>query len=79
MDFYFPIIVTVLLVFMQTYFVIKRYQVYALLLSIAFSIIIITYLKSYDLVVVCILGNILFYLMVFAAYITRPRFKTKEE
>ena len=79
MDTYFPIIVIIILVFVQTYLVLNRYLVYALLLSIAFSISIITYLKIYDLVIVCILGNTLFYLMVFAAYITRPRFKTTEE
>ena len=79
MDTYFPIIVIIILVFVQTYLVLNRYLVSALLLSIAFSISIITYLKIYDLVIVCILGNTLFYLMVFAAYITRPRFKTTEE
>ena len=78
MDFYFPIIVTILLTFLQTYLVKKRYTLSALLLAILFSISILTYIKNYDMVVVAILGNTLFYLMVFATYITRPRFKTKE-
>jgi hypothetical protein len=78
MDFYLPIIVTVLLTFPQTYFAKKGYILYALILALMFSISIMTYLKSYDFVVYAILGNTLFYLMVFAAYITRPRFKTKE-
>lgn len=78
MDFYFPIIVTILLTFLQTYLVKKRYTFSALLLAILFTISIITYIKNYDIVVYAILGNTLFYLMVFAAYITRPRFKTKE-
>ena len=78
MDFYFPIIVTILLTFLQTYFVKKRYVLSALLLSILFSISIVTYIKNYDFVVYAILGNTLFYLMVFATYITRPRFKAKK-
>jgi len=78
MEFYFPIIVTVLLVFPQVYFVKKGYILYALILSLLFSISIMTYIKSYDFVVYAILGNTLFYLMVIAAYFTRPRFKTKE-
>ena len=76
MDFYFPIIVTILLTFLQTYLVKKRYTRSALLLAILFSISIMTYIKNYDMVVVAMLGNTLFYLMVFATYITRPRFKT---
>lgn len=78
MELYFPIIVTILLVFPQTYFAKKGYILHTLLLSILFSISILTYIKNYDLVIVAILGNTLFYLMVVAAYITRPRFKTKE-
>ena len=78
MDFYFPIIVTILLTFLQTYLVKKRYTFSALLLAILFTISIITYIKNYDIVVYAILGNTLFYLMVVAAYITRPRFKTKD-
>ena len=78
MNFYFPIIVTCLLTFPQTYFAKKGHFIYALILALMFSISIMTYLKSYDFVVYAILGNTLFYLMVFAAYITRPRFKIKE-
>ena len=75
---YFPIIVTILLTFLQTYLVKKRHILSALVLTILFSISIMTFIKNYDLVVVAILANTLFYLMIFAAYITRPRFKTKE-
>ena len=78
MNLYFPIIVTVLLTFPQVYFVKKGKILYALLLSIFFSISIITYINQYDLYVYALLGNTLFYLMVFAAFITRPRFKTKD-
>jgi hypothetical protein len=79
MDFYLPIIVTVLLTFPQTYFAKKGYILYALILALMFSISIMTYLKSFDFVAYAILGNMMFYLMVFAAYLKRPRFKTKEE
>ncbi len=78
MDFYFPIILTILLVFPQTYFAKKGYILYATILSLTFTISIMTFIKHYDMVVYAMLGNTLFYLMIFAAYITRPRFKTKE-
>ena len=77
METYFPIIVTILLVFPQTYFVKKRKMSYTFLLPIIYTISIITYIHNYDLVVVSMLGNTMFYLMAIATFITRPRFKTK--
>ena len=76
METYFPIIVTILLVYPQTYFVKKRKMLYAFLLPIIYTISIITYINNYDLAVVSALGNIMFYLMAVATFITRPRFKS---
>ena len=76
METFFPIIVTILLVYPQTYFVKKRKMLYAFLLPIIFTISIITYIHNYDLFVVAMLGNTMFYLMAIATFITRPRLKT---
>lgn len=76
MQLFVPVAITVAFTFIQLYFVTNYFIKRALLFNVFFTFLIISFISTFDFYVYAVLGNFMFYLMTFAAFVTRPKFKT---
>ena len=72
--FYAALFYTVGYTFLQVLFIHKYYLKTATLGTITFTIITYTVFYNFDFIVYLMLANVMFYLMLIAAFFTRPRF-----
>ena len=72
--FYAAWIYTVSYIFLQVFFIHNYYLKTATLGTITFTIITYTVFYDFDFIVYLVLANVMFYLMLIAAFFTRPRF-----
>jgi uncharacterized membrane protein len=71
--FYLPMIFTVICVIIHTYLCKKEKILYGFLFAVFFSILIISFFSDYSFKVFMILGNFMFYLMLFAVILMRSK------
>lgn len=72
--FYYPILLTFILVIFQAYFGKYGKLTYAIILPISFTILIKSLFWAHDFLVVLILGNFFFYLIAVVTYFTKLKF-----
>lgn len=72
--FYAAWIYTVCYIFLQVFFIHNYYLKTATLGTIIYTIMTCTVFLNFDFIVYLVLANIMFYLMLIAAFVTRPRF-----
>ena len=72
--FYAAFLYTVVYTLLQVFLIHKYYLITATLGTITFTILTSTVFLNFDFIVYLILANLMFYLMLIAAFFTRPRF-----
>jgi hypothetical protein len=71
-----PVAITVGFTFIQLYFVTNYFIKRAILFNVFFTLLIVFFISDFDFYAYAVIGNFMFYLMTFAAFITRPKFET---
>ena len=74
MDFYFPILLTIIFAILQSYFCKYGKLTYAATLAILFTVLIRSFFLEYSFLVYMIFGNFFFYLMVVVTFFTKPSY-----